>query len=479
MSIAAAALLALGATARIGIADQDGAARFVTLPTLANTRESDRELLREISDHELFEASESGADITDTAGLLIDTPVGPDESALAGPFDQITEPSEPKPTDPWSRIRASDRFPTIENDIVSTYSDQYIDEAKWVGRILERGRPYIEHLVNELDERFLPVELALLPAIESGFRPNVHSRGHAAGLWQIVPITATEIGIERNTWFDGRADVLVSTTAAIDYLSYLSAEFHGDWELTLAAYNAGPGRIRRAISKNLANGEPGDFWSLTLPEETRAYVPKMLALVNLIKMDQSPIPLPDLTESDGFERVDVGRRISVDNAADISGLDPAELALLNAGLVHGVTPPDGPHSLYVPRGVAEAFLAQLEGVSQSALYSLPQTHDVVAGDTLSGIAQSHGMTQQRLMDLNGLDDTSIQIGQQLAVLDMGKDPADTIEYVVTVGDTLASIAKRHSVSAANIVGPDGNPLNGSLIHPGDTLTILVPIEDKG
>ncbi len=452
----------------------------MTLPALANTDDSDRALLREISDDDLFGTPEPVSETVpegEAASLETSGAATPSDRALPAVQD-MTASQEPEPADPWSRIRASMRFPTIENDIVNGYRDQYIEEAMWVGRILERGRPYIEHLVNELDDRFMPVELALLPAIESGFRPNVHSRGQAAGLWQIVPITATEIGIERTTWFDGRSDLLVSTTAAIDYLSYLSAEFNADWELILAAYNAGPGRIRRAVRKNLAADKPGDFWSLELPEETRAYVPKMLALVNLVKMEPSPLPLPDLTDSDGFELVDVGRRISVDKAAEISGLDLEQLSLLNSGLIHGVTAPDGPHRLYLPAGQTARFLERIESADQQALFSLPRTHEVVAGDTLSDIALAYGMTQRHLMEMNGMNDTDIRVGQELAVLDTLVD-VEAIEYVVTVGDNLTSIARRHSVPVNRIVGADGEPVRGNLIHPGETLRIIVSDKSNG
>ncbi len=490
---------------------------MVTLPSLANTEESDRLLLREVSDDQQFveaieeitTATAASGDVTLTQDTgqaipdILDEPMTgePVSRAAQLPSSDITGRPDAEPADaptatgdagrlsftgatidePWQRIKSSDQLPAGEHASIDEYRDRYIDEALWIGRLLERSRPYIAYLVDELDARYLPVELALLPAIESGFQTDVHSAGRAAGLWQIVPITAREIGLEKTPWFDGRADIIASTTAAIDYLSYLSAEFNGNWELSLAAYNAGPGRVRAAMRKNREADLPTDFWSLDLPSETRAYVPKVLALANLVKSDDSPIELPTIGALDGFEVVDVGRRVSIERAAQISGVAASVLEQLNAGLTLGMTPPEGPHRLYFPPDQGLDFIEQVAASEPHTLFSPPDTHEVVAGDTLSGIAQKYGMSQKQLELINGMYDTRIRIGQNLAVQDLrrGGNTVGEIEYVVTIGDTLSGIADRHSVPMTDIHDADGQPMADALIHPGETLTIRVDLGSQG
>ena len=534
-AVALAALAALAASATIlpfaARADDVVAAGTLVLPALANTAETDRVLLREIDDAHVFvpepaaaatgPTSATGATSDETVAVSVH-PLGPtvqesvpevpgraaedpwsDPVALLGtqgPADvavqALSDDASPAQgpradtgtadgvdavadgvDDVWTRIRLSRRLPeSRDREPVEALRAEYLAEGPWVTRILERGLPFIEHLVDALDRRFMPLGLAVLPAVESGFRPDVHSSGNAAGLWQIVPITAREIGLERSVWFDGRADTVASTRAALDYLSYLNAEFHGDWELTLAAYNAGPGRVRGAIRRNERADLPTDFWSLKLPPETRRYVPKVLALVSLLREEPSAIELPAVN-GHGFERVDVGLRISIDRAAALSGIPEDELRRLNAHLVHGVTAPQGPHALYLPLGTAERFAAEIRGADGASLYSLPRTHEVVAGDTVSGIAYRYGMSQAQLMELNALSGTRVRIGQELAVLDVRRSGVVDVEYVVGAGDTLSAIAQSHAVGVGDISRADGSALDGDLIHPGETLTIVVGSPD--
>ena len=506
----AAALLALGAAVAVAplpaAADAASGAgapaastgpALLALPGLANTPEGDRELLLEVADDHvhvrrpprdgLAVAPPAAApEATRTAVPAAPTPAGAAPDRAAAPVPEIRPPGSAvaalptappaaasPPADVWSRIRESARLPADgDRAALAELRQEYLAEAPWVTRILERGTPYLAHLVDELDRRFLPLGLAVLPAVESGFRTDVESAGSAVGLWQIVPITAEEIGLERSLWFDARADIVASTGAALDYLSYLNAEFDGDWELTLAAYNAGPGRVRAAMAANAKAGKPVDFWSLPLPAETRRYVPKVLALVSLLREDPSPILVPEVGE-DGFERVDVGLRISLDRAAALSGLSEEVLRSLNAGLVHGVTAPEGPHALYLPRGEAEAFLASIAGADGAALYSLPRVHRVAPGETLSGIAHRYGLSQDELARMNALTGTRILAGQELAVLDVRRAGAVEVEYVVGAGDTLSGIAESHAVGLGDISRADGSPLDGDLIHPGQTLSISV------
>lgn len=525
--------------------------RVVTLPTLANTAESDREMVREVPDDHLFAAPiTSSAEPASRVDATPETPATavlleqltaeePDDAVstspssasdatgnssgqaaatapIASPVDntsavavsntadlQLTSPKDDAlgdapatPTSvppseatssvaqvtssrPLERIRTSLELPVRDHPDILAYRQRHVDEALWIGKIFERSRPFIGHVVEQLAERSLPLELALLPVIESGYRPEVLSKGLAVGLWQIVPITAEEIGMELTPWFDPRADTIASTTAAIDYLSFLNAEFNADWELVLAAYNAGPTRVRAAIRKNKAAGLATDFWSLTLPAETRDYVPKFLSLVALIREPDTPLPLPVIDDDDGFERVEVGQRISIGTASTLTGVDLATLKSLNTGLVHGVTAPEGPHMLYVPRQLAASARQRLTTADIPSWVPSPDTHVVVAGDTLSQLAERYDMSQRQLMVINRLEDSRIRVGQTLNVRNLQSGRFNEVEYVVTTGDTLSTIADRHSVTSTDIRDANGEALKTDVIHPGEVLKILVDLGTQG
>ncbi len=490
---------------------QQAAGSHLSLPELANTPELDRLMLREISDEHIYEgpldsqilqANQTSGPQADhqqplneitadnqknVADSVLPAKSGASNAKLA-PIDEVTTAKESAPESfgdvnqtksMWERIRASNRLPLAENERVLFYEQQYEREAHWIGKILERGELYLPHLVEALDRRYLPLELALLPAIESGFLPEAMSSGNAAGLWQIVPITAKEIGIQRDQWFDGRADIIASTTAAIDYISYLNAEFNGDWELTLAAYNAGPGRVRAAVKKNADAGLATDYWSLELPLETLNYLPKLIALINFVKAPTAELELPEITDTQPFELIDPGFRVSLDRVAKITGIDEVILGKLNAGLTHGITPPDGPHFLLIPAGSGELFMEAFANVDKRSAFSEPLTHEVVAGDTVSGIAHKYGISQQRLLVMNGLDNARIKIGQKLAVIDARNIGTSRIEYTVAIGDTLSEIAVRFSVSIADITNEQGTPLTNDIIHPGETLRIRLQAQKAG
>lgn len=464
------------------------------LPALGNTPAADRLMLREISDQHVFDSGQLAAKTLKTrVKHILDTQTARNLSQT-----QSTQPSfistetlksvgkkaalfvqKPAPiSNAWQFVQQSTRLSIPDNEQIRNYREQYLREAMWISKILNRASPFVGHIVEELDKRYLPVELALLPAIESGYQPDVHSAENAAGIWQIVPATAKEIGLKRTQWFDGRADIAASTTAAIDYLSYLNAEFHGDWLLTLAAYNAGPGRVRSSIKRNEQNSLPTDFWSLRLPKETRQYVPKFLALVALLRYEKTPeLEIPTIKRGKGFELVDVGQRVSLDKVAELSLISEKALRLLNASLVHAITPPSGPHTLNVPLGQGAALLESLSKTGNQRVYSLPATHTVVAGESLSSIAKRYGISQRRLRSMNALDSSLIKIGQQLAIRDNSMG-ADNIEYMVTIGDTLSEIAHRFSVRIDDIRDAQGEELASDVIHPGVRLSIVVDTTDS-
>ncbi len=431
------------------------------LPPLANTAELDRLMLREIGDAQIFDATSLGG--------------APEQSCClqGGAGSSDASPTGPAAGTVWQFVQQSRRLHIPDKDSIANYRQQYQREALWISKILQRATPFAGHIVELLDARYMPVELALLPAIESGYQPDVHSAEQAAGIWQIVPATAMEMGVQHNSWYDGRSDLIESTQAAIEYLGYLNAEFHGDWLLTLAAYNAGPGRVRTAIRRNRSRGLSQDFWSLSLPRETREYVPKFLALVAMIRHDTPPgLDIPLLPRGNAFEVLEFEHRTSLDKIAALSGVPERSLSDLNAALIHGVTPPDGPHHVYVRKDDAARIIAAVTNLSPGALYTLPATHTVVAGDSISSIAATYNLSQSDLMAINELEGSLIRIGQKLAVRFHGDESGSSIEYVVTIGDTLSDIAEQFSVGLDYIRNEQGEALHGDVIHPGEKLSIV-------
>lgn len=450
-------------------------AAAIRLPAFGNTPAQDRLMLREIGDQYVVNLQDRlpRTAVPTVAGYGNESQVAVNRGLDTQSVDTV-----------WQFVQQSRRLQIPDdNEAINDYRKQYQREAMWITQILERATPFVGHIVDALDARYLPVELALLPAIESGYQPDVISLEQAAGLWQIIPLTAHEIGIERNQWFDGRADIVESTVAAIDYLSYLNAEFHGDWLLTLAAYNAGLGRVHSAIKRNAKQGEPTDFWSLKLPRETRNYVPKFLALVAMLREDSLPdLNIPLVARGSGFEILDFDQRTSLDQVARISGLRNRSLRRLNAALVHGVTPPDGPHQLYVGKAEVEQVIDALAANSSTGrmdLFAPPDMHKVISGDTISSIARRYGITQRELMAMNELEDSKIRIGQTLILNSQKSKDPNQIQYVVTIGDTLSDIARRFSVQVTHIRNAEGNVPVSDVIHPGERLSILVQPDISG
>lgn len=438
------------------------------LPTLGNDAETDKVLLREVTDTHVF-APEVPTSTTQV----------PKATEDAASIEQSLTVSEAQTV--WDVIRASEAIPHNASDQLDQQRNKYLEDAWWVNKTLVRSTPYLHFITQRLAERHLPLDLALIPAVESGYQPYASSAVSALGLWQIVPITAKEIGMKRNTWFDERGDLVQSTRAALDYLSYLNAEFNGDWELTLAAYNAGPGRVKSAIRKNRKANKPVDFWSLDLPPETQAYVPKLLALSELIReKPESRLKLPAIPLESTFETIDLGTRISLDKASSLAGVPEESLRNLNAGLTHAVTPPKGPHKIRVPARAAQRLKRAIKKAGSNAnLFSLPRIHVVQSGDTLGGIALQYGISQNQLKKMNNLSSSKILLGQKLAVLDAKagqmstNDDGSIFSYTIQRGDTLSEIAERFNVKMADISFISGKNTRNRVLIPGQKLKIQV------
>lgn len=262
--------------------------------------------------------------------------------------------------DLWNFIGNELKMPIPDNARVREQQKRYLKQKNYLHDVTLRAEPYIYWIVEQIKKRKMPMELVLLPIMESAFNPKATSTSNAAGLWQIVPQTGKNYGLNQNQWYDGRRDLVASTAVALDIMQQLNRMFNGDWLLTIAAYNSGESRIMHAIKNNKDKEHPTDFWSLLLPSETTIYVPKMLALSKLIKnRKQFGIALPKSNAQRALVRVEVGQQIDLTQAAKMSGLSLTKLKIFNSGYKRNVTAPNGPHYIMLPKAYASQLCISL------------------------------------------------------------------------------------------------------------------------
>jgi membrane-bound lytic murein transglycosylase D len=397
------------------------------------------------------------------------------------PQRQEPAPEEVLPDDLWQRIGSELSWQAIENDQVDRALASYLAQHSYMPTVSERGSLFLYYIVEEVQKRNMPMEIVLLPLVESTLDPMAYSRRGAAGLWQIMPATGTHLGLQQDWWFDGRRSVRDSTRVALDYLEQLHRKFDNDWLLALAAYNAGNGRIVRAQRANAAKGLPTDYWSLSLPRETRRYVPKMLALSRIVADPQAyDVIIPPVANAPAFEVAEIGGQIELARAAELAEVSLETLRWLNAGQLRWATSPDRAPELLVPLGTG----ARLEeGVAQlSTAERVRWRHYTVkSGDNLIGIAKKFDTQVGLLRRVNSINGSMIRTGSSLMI--PGSEwaaglasselaPASPIGYKVRRGDSLYDIAGKYSVSVDDIVA--WNALDpGKYLQPGQTLKLHV------
>lgn len=263
----------------------------------------------------------------------------------------------------WDDFRRQMQLPLNLNKAQVQYQIRwYQSHQDFLNRSLTRGAQYFYYILQETKRRNLPAELALIPIFESGYVPIGRSNKGAVGLWQFMPRSAANFKIRMNKWYDGRRDVISSTDAALRYLTYLYYYFDKDWFLAISAYNCGEGNIQAAVLRNKRRGYSADFWSLRLPQETKAYIPQLLAISAIIRNPgKYGVSLVPINNGPYFDRIDVGKSITLDKAAKMSGASEWSMRMLNAGLLHGVTEPDGPYVIEMPHSRMVAFKDSLSG----------------------------------------------------------------------------------------------------------------------
>jgi membrane-bound lytic murein transglycosylase D len=301
--------------------------------------------------------------------------------------------------DLWIRLRNGFAMTNLNDDLTLYYQQWYQNRPDALRRMVERSRPYLHYIVEDLEARGMPTEIALLPMVESSFNPMAYSRSHASGLWQFIPATGKRFNLEQSWWQDDRRDVVASTGAALEYLQAIY-EMHGDWHLALASYNWGEGAVKRAIEKNAARGLPTDYVSLTMPNETRHYVPKLQALKNIFSNPalMSQLGLPEILNRPYFATIETPRAMDVKTAARLANMPVDEFVALNPSHNRPVMKADTP--VVIPAEKVATFQSNLE--KNDAPLTEWQAYTLKSGEKLDQVAPRFGITLSDLQRANGL-----------------------------------------------------------------------------
>ena len=391
--------------------------------------------------------------------------------------------------DLWAYIGDELKMGIPDNSRVREQKQKYLKNKSYLHDVTLRAEPYMYWIAGQVKKRNMPMELVLLPIVESAFDPHATSGANAAGIWQIIPSTGRNYGLKQTRSYDARRDVVASTTAALDMMQRLNKMFDGDWLLTVAAYNSGEGRVMKAMKVNKARGKPTDFWSLPLPQETKLYVPKMLALSDILKNSKRyGVRLPTADESRALARVRVDSPVEISQLADMAGMPVSKLKTFNAGVKGSTLGASGPKYVMVPQKHADQLRESLASGEIADLQptlvadNTPMTsrsYKVRSGDTLSGIASRLGVNAKDLQQWNNLRGSNLKVGQSLTV-GAGSSAArladnSSITYRVRKGDSLSSIAKRHGVNIKDVMRWNSDTAN---LQPGDQLTLFVKNSDR-
>jgi membrane-bound lytic murein transglycosylase D len=398
----------------------------------------------------------------------------------------------------WQRVQSQLGLHALEHQRIDVERRWYQRNPDYMRRVSARAAPYLHYVVTEVEQRGMPMELALLPIMESAYDPFAYSHGRAAGLWQIIPGTGRDLGLTQDWWYDGRRDIRASTDAALNYLGELAQAFDGDWLKALAAYNAGKRRVNNAVAVNRNNGRNTDFWSLKLPTETRNYVPRLLALSQIIaEPHRYGMMLTPTADQPYFGVVDTGSQIDLVQAASLANIDIETLYQLNPGFNRWATSPQGPHELLLPIENLADFTLGFADLDPTQRVEW-ERYTIRSGDAMSLIARKFNTEAGLIREVNGLSGNKIRAGDTLmiptasAALDVYALSTDVrlankqrradkqqrgrgtrLDYRVKAGDSFWLIARRHGVSSRQLAQWNGLAVRDP-IHPGQTLVIWKP-----
>ena len=410
------------------------------------------------------------------------------EQAINSPVLKIEEDDVIESfNDLWDRLRTKFQLSRhYQHPAVEKHLAAYANNQMYFDRISERAQPFLFWIVDEIERRELPMELALIPIVDSTFNPNTYSPKHAVGLWQFIGPTAKSFGLQQDWWYDGRRDPRASTLAALDYLQALHQEFNEDWLLALAAYNTGEGNVRRAIRRAGLTKETADFWSLPLASETRSHVPKIIALAKLIADNiEYGVELSPIANEEPLVLVEIDSQIDLNQAARLAELDYAELRRLNPGYLQWATHPDNPQVIAVPIKNAELLQTGIADLGPDQFVTWDR-YEIEPGDTLGAIALKLNTRVDILQTVNQISGTRIVAGDSLVVprttdlsllanynraTPSGRRilPAPN-EYIVRNGDNLWSIARKFDLRSAEIASSNNIGIE-SVLQPGQKLNL--------
>ncbi|PIE42978.1 MAG: lytic transglycosylase [Gammaproteobacteria bacterium] len=410
------------------------------------------------------------------------------------PAQPQNKTAQPLATNLIDRLRNRFQLDLSQNNSrIRQQTKWYTTHPAYLNRAFRRSEKYLFYIVEEIERRNLPMELALLPIVESAFDPFAYSHGRASGLWQFIPGTGRMYGLEQDWWYDGRRDVIASTEAALRYLENLTNRFDGDYLLALASYNAGSGTTSKAIKKNRRRGKPIDFWSLTLPRETSQYVPKLIALAKLVNEPHKyGVSLPVIANKPYFDVVETGSQIDLAQAAKLADISIEELYRLNPGFNRWATRPKGPHRLVIPIDKVAVFKQNLAGFPDNRRLSW-QRYKIKRGDSLIRIANKHHTTPAVIKQINKLRSNKIRAGRTILIPTAGAsldnyalsaaarlaDKQTTqarlsgkskVIYRVKRGDNFWDIARKFGVNHNKLARWNGMSPRDTL-RPGKKLTI--------
>lgn len=396
----------------------------------------------------------------------------------------------------WDRIGNGLQLSSLhDNERIDSQIAFYQENTEFLKTVSERANFFMYEIVEELERREMPMELALLPIIESGYNPNAAGSGNTVGLWQIIANTGRSLGLKQDWWYDGRRDPIASTSAALDYLQTLHQMFDGDWLLALAAYNSGQGTVRNAMEQNSRRSRPTDYWSLNLPSVTEEYVPRLLALGRMFSAPQDfELELADIKNERVVVAVDTGNQIDLSLAAEIAGIEPEILYQLNPGFRQWATHPDGPHKLLLPIAHVENFNAALPTLADRSRVTWDR-YVVQPGDTLSKIAREFRTQVVALQQANDIEGSRIVAGESLLIPraynsglplqtpnapqyvtgvssvsgEVSEQTAPT-RYEVRSGDSLWRIASRYNLTTEALARWNGIA-ESAVLRPGQVLNL--------
>jgi len=394
------------------------------------------------------------------------------------------ETLSPPTADVLDKLRSGFHLTYEDNSRTTAERRWFVKHPDYLDRVFTRAQRYLPYIVAELERRGLPLELALLPIVESAYDPFAYSHGRAAGLWQMIPGTAKRFGIKQNWWYDGRRDVVDSTRAALDYLEHLEGLNDGNWLNAIASYNSGEGNVLRAARRNRKANKPTDFWSLKLPKETKMYVPKLLALVEIVaNPGKYNLTLPIVADEQQFVVTNIEGQLDLALAAELADVDVDTVYQYNPGYNRWSTDPAGPHRLVMPIDVADQFVAALNEVPAADRVRWKR-HKVKNGEAISQIAEKYNTTVSTIRAANNLRGNTIRAGHHLMIpvatqpLSAYSKSADArlkktqnkqragskVEHIVKDGESFWTISRRYKVTTRQLAAWNG-------MAPGDTLSV--------